>query len=453
MSYASAAKSGLKTITADSYPRLETPKVLTKLPEIPAEWRSVDSSLLGTLPLSPPSLPGPEEAVQGKENARKNAERYIFRFGLENKRGECFRNAGLTCLLHTPVFYNFLIGHCSDPPACSNSSDCLTCLFQDVARHYYPAVSPNRATLYTALDDFFQKCRREFWGPHSKLKKERPETQVKPDDDPGGQVDQFVPWLIYFLERVAHKISRNGVDESRLLKAMFWTTFIAHKTCANNHRKFLWRKERNWLQIGSKRPAPDSVTVEEGLKTWFTDLAGSVVRSCDTVGCSAPETSTASVRIGQAPEILLIRAPGRRKTEAESDYFFRVPFARTIDLSTYAVKPREVLKYRLQSMCLKLGYGYRTKGHVVSVVQAADGKVYKIDNQDVQLAVSPGPFVNRAQSAVFEKDQRLLPCFFVYVREREGDANTVVPTAARSGKKRRVDVDGNVVERRKRVRR
>jgi hypothetical protein len=77
----------------------------------------------------------------------------------------------------------------------------------------------------------------------------------------------------------------------------------------------------------------------------------------------------------------------------------------------------ESLKYNLQCMCLKLGFGFRTTGHVVSIVQAADGNVYKIDNSNVQRVVSPGPFVDRAQSEVFEMDQRLLPCFFVYVRQ------------------------------------
>lgn len=89
----------------------------------------------------------------------------MFRFGLENRRGEYFRNVGLTYLLPTPTFYNFLIGHKEASTSSVHgdaSEECLTCMFQDVARHYYPAVGGDRATLYTKLDDFFKQCHKEF---------------------------------------------------------------------------------------------------------------------------------------------------------------------------------------------------------------------------------------------------------------------------------------------------
>jgi hypothetical protein len=217
----------------------------------------VDPSLLGALPTPPPSLPGPEEAVHGKDNAKKNAERYMFRFGLENKRGECFRNSGLTCLLHTPIFYSFLIGHAEDHAYSNDRSvppECLTCMFQDVAKHYYPAVGENRAILYGKLDDVFQHYRKQFWGPHSNLKKYRPETRVGPDGDAGGNVVQYTTWLIHYLAKQTHKIPRNGIDEHQLLKHMFWTSFVAHKTCRNRHRQFLWRKDRSRLQMNTSHP-------------------------------------------------------------------------------------------------------------------------------------------------------------------------------------------------------
>ena len=430
-SYSGAVLGGPKVITGAWFPPFEFLKADTKYPELPPTWHNLDPLLLGALPVPPTPLPGPEEAVQGSENAKKNAQKYMFKFGLENQRGECFRNAGLTCLLHNPVFYNFLIGHREDQ-ACSKQgsadNSCLTCKFQELALRYYPAVGDDRAILYGKLDEFYQQCQKDFWGPRSNLRKERPEVKVGPETETGGNASQYITWLIQYLSKQTHTVPRNQIDECGLLKRMFWTTFVTHTTCTNRHRKFLWRKERNWMQMNSSRPTAETVTVQDGLTQWLGELAGPVTNSCNTPGCKS-RTDTPSVKITNAPEILLIRTPFRKITPHETDFFFRVPFAKFVDLSAYSANGED-LKYSLQSMSMQLGRGFRMVGHAISIVQAADGKCYKIDNQSVQHVVSPGPFVDRAQSDRYGKDERLLPCFLVYNRVRQPEA-TATPRRSR----------------------
>jgi hypothetical protein len=432
-SYSGAVLGGPKVIIGAWFPPFEYLKADTKYPELPREWLSMDPFMLGAPPVPPTPLPGPEEAVEGRENARNNAQRFMFKFGLENRRGECFRNAGLTCLLHNPIIYNFLMGH-SEDEACSNrgidEDSCLTCKFRELALHYYPAVGDDRAILYGKLDEFYQQCQKDFWGPRSNLRKERPEVKVGPETETGGNASQYVTWLIHYLSKQTHTIPRNAIDEVALLKRMFYTTFIAHTTCTNRHRKFLWRKERNWMQMGSSRPTAETVTVHDGLTKWLSDIAGPVTNSCGTKDCKS-RSCTPSIKITNAPEILLIRTPFRKITPHESDFFYKIPFAKFIDLSAYSADGKE-LKYVLQSMSLQLGYGYRTVGHAISIVQAADGKCYKINNQSVQHVVTPGEFVDRAQSDTYVKDNRLLPCFLVYNRIRQPEATP----PARSSRKR-----------------
>jgi len=128
----------------------------------------------------------------------------------------------------------------------------------------------------------------------------------------------------------------------------------------------------------------------------------------------------------------MIRTPLRTATPDENDFFFRVPFTKTIDLSAYSVQ-NEDLKYSLHSMAFTLGRGFTKDGHSVAIVLAADGRYYKIDNQSVEHVLSPGPFVDRAQSEVITKDFRMLPTFFVYARQREGGVATAAVAASGAG--------------------
>jgi hypothetical protein len=75
-------------------------------------------------------------------------------------------------------------------------------------------------------------------------------------------------------------------------------------------------------------------------------------------------------------------------------------------------------------MTLQLGYGHRRTGHVISLVQAANGKHYKINNEGVEHVASPERFVNAIQQDDVPKDNRKLPNFFVYVRQRDTPAAT-----------------------------
>lgn len=317
----------------------------------------------------------------------------------------------------TPLFYNYLLGHTHSEPG---DEHCLLCSFLDLAVHYFPAVG-DRAIYYRKLDELYHLCRKCFWGPHSDLEKRRPEVTVGPNDGIGGGVPIFVTWLLQTLSEQAHAIPRNGVDEVQLLKRMFWTTFVIHRTCRSRHRKFLCRRGRTFWEL--KERDGDSFIIDNGIKNWLKQLLAKIsddkIRErCTTKDCRTPGSCTTIVKIENAPELLLIRTPARVTTEVECDYFFKIPFTKTINLSPYSAKG-ESLVYKFTNMTSQLGKGYSRTGHVVSIVEAANGKHYKIDNSKVEYVVSPEWYINAMQQNDVQWDLRLLPNFFVYVRARD----------------------------------
>jgi hypothetical protein len=80
-------------------------------------------------------------------------------------------------------------------------------------------------------------------------------------------------------------------------------------------------------------------------------------------------------------------------------------------------------------MTLQLGYGRRRTGHVISLVQAANGRHYKINNEGVEHVASPGRFVNAVEQDDVPKDNRKLLKFFMYVRQRDTPAATATVDA------------------------
>jgi hypothetical protein len=172
----------------------------------------------------------------------------------------------------------------------------------------YPLIPAfgERATLYGKLDDFQQECRKQFWGPHSDLKKRRPEMTVGPIDETGGSVPQYLTWLFQSLLEQKHIVPRNEIDEHQLLKRMFWTTFVVHRTCRQRHRKVICRRERNLWELNNR--VNDTLTIDDSIKSWLTlfpnRIASPTARErCTTKDCRSPTTCTVAVRSKMHPSL------------------------------------------------------------------------------------------------------------------------------------------------------
>lgn len=76
--------------------------------------------------------------------------------GLENPGCLCYRRAVLQCLLHTPLFYNYLcrLGGCEGKAA----EECVLCAFRDFAVQYW--TSTDQARRYAANDRLDAAIRR-----------------------------------------------------------------------------------------------------------------------------------------------------------------------------------------------------------------------------------------------------------------------------------------------------
>jgi hypothetical protein len=84
----------------------------------------------------------------------------------------------------------------------------------------------------------------------------------------------------------------------------------------------------------------DTVTTDDGIKSWLTQLPNKIAspsasERCTTTDCRSPTTCTVAVKIENAPELLLIRATSRSVTPDDND-FFKIPFTKTINLSAYS---------------------------------------------------------------------------------------------------------------------
>jgi hypothetical protein len=226
-------------------------------PEIPQEWLTFDPALLKYHA----TLPGPEETGSSEEGWL----RQDFQFGLQNRVDRCYRNVTLQCLLHNPVFYNWLIGHVNMSPSEDNvkaSDDCLTCRLRDVAKFYYPPFG-NRAELYNKLDAFDKHTWDEFWGPRSRLAKQGITIGLPPGK--GNKPETYTAWLLYTLLKQKHVVNRNGVSEHGLLKRIFWTTIISYRMCEKGHEVLASRDGENMLLMIRKNK-DNSVSIDEGLK-------------------------------------------------------------------------------------------------------------------------------------------------------------------------------------------
>ena len=125
------------------------------------------------------------------------------------------------------------------------------------------------------------------------------------------------------------------------------------------HRIVICRREYFWEL---KNRMNDTLIIKIRLTQLPNRIASPTARErCTTKDCRSPTTCTVSVKIENAPELLLIRAPSRSVTADDND-FFKDPFTKTIDLSAYSAGG-DSLVYNLHSMTLQLGYCHRRTGH------------------------------------------------------------------------------------------
>ena len=86
---------------------------------------------------------------------------------LDNFQGYCFRNTILVMLLNEPAFVNWLMRH--QVGMCLNDKECLICAFKNLAQEYH-RLSAKSAAVHYALDVFWDRCEKSFWGFRTKRK-------------------------------------------------------------------------------------------------------------------------------------------------------------------------------------------------------------------------------------------------------------------------------------------
>lgn len=169
----------------------------------------------------PPDLAGPDlrgvsnKQVPGRPRIphldsdwtlpRRDEEKKVPTFlppqALENNTGVCYRNAAIQCLMHTPIFVNWLMTHTN-----CQRFHCLTCSLSTLAKWYFNSNSQQKIqnqqqqysaiALSTPLDEFWNLCQLVFWGPRAQMKR-----GIGPENmNIGGDEKSFMMWLIRVMQ-------------------------------------------------------------------------------------------------------------------------------------------------------------------------------------------------------------------------------------------------------------